>query len=429
MNPGLNRSPYLQADTLALGTALIVALTLGGGTRTSLWTDAIVQIVMILASVFVIVRQSNGHISRPIMILICTGAAIFVVQLFPGIGHIAIIFQGLMSGVDPELIQRSWLPPATLGLSRTLEVLLYFSSLALLLVAVSKIDARILLALFPFVFFGFAIQIVFAIADLAGDASPMKLLNVLPYRFPTGLVANGNHLATILFTSIPLAFAYFRATKRIGFLVLYLVFAMLALLAGGSLAGALLGFTVMGLCLYFSVMNNVGRRFRLPIFAVATAALGVVGYAVAVRIGAENFETGLGRPEFFRTTLVGIWDNLFFGIGLGNFKLGYPAYEDPHMIFNTIVNHAHNDYLELVFEGGLLAVAALVLYFVLFVQRVARIWRQPFAKELAVGIAVVLLHSAVDYPLRTLAVASLFVFMNGMLFHRAFSPRKRKISD
>jgi hypothetical protein len=78
------------------------------------------------------------------------------------------------------------------------------------------------------------------------------------------------------------------------------------------------------------------------------------------------------------------------------------------------VNHAHNDYLELLLEIGFAAVVAVaaVLYWV-----GAKAWRSwterhepnaPLARAGSLIGLMLLLHSLVDYPLRTLALSCLF---------------------
>jgi hypothetical protein len=38
-------------------------------------------------------------------------------------------------------------------------------------------------------------------------------------------------------------------------------------------------------------------------------------------------------------------------------------------------------------------------------------------------VAFLLVHSLVDYPLRTAALAMTFAYMNGIIFHRGFAER------
>ena len=77
----------------------------------------------------------------------------------------------------------------------------------------------------------------------------------------------------------------------------------------------------------------------------------------------------------------------------------------------TFVNHAHDDLLEVLIETGAFGLVAVVLFLVWYVPRAWRLWTErrdhPIALAASVIIAVELLHSLVDYPLRTAAMSSI----------------------
>jgi len=76
-------------------------------------------------------------------------------------------------------------------------------------------------------------------------------------------------------------------------------------------------------------------------------------------------------------------------------------------------NHAHNDYLEILLEGGVIAAAILVLYVLMLITARPP---TPIQRAALLSILALLVHSAVDYPLRTVAIALLFAVLNGILF-------------
>jgi O-antigen ligase len=91
----------------------------------------------------------------------------------------------------------------------------------------------------------------------------------------------------------------------------------------------------------------------------------------------------------------------------------------------SYVNHAHNDWLEIWLEGGFLALAVLVAFLIWFVFASFGAWRAPLDRGRALDralpqaasivVILVLLHSAVDYPLRTTALMTLFAFCCALL--------------
>jgi O-antigen ligase len=101
-------------------------------------------------------------------------------------------------------------------------------------------------------------------------------------------------------------------------------------------------------------------------------------------------------------------------------------YEGPRQVYSAFVNHAHNDYAEVFLEGGLFAVALFVAFLLWFAVAALRAWLPAGSRSLsaldrglpkaaAIAILLLLLHSGVDYPLRTTALASLFAFLCALL--------------
>lgn len=126
---------------------------------------------------------------------------------------------------------------------------------------------------------------------------------------------------------------------------------------------------------------------------------------------AKGVIPGISRHEFLITGLKILGDFLPTGSGSGTFVELYRWYEDPAQVTTTFVNHAHDDLLELLIETGLFGLAALVLFLVWFVPRAWNLWAGarrnvvPLAASIVIGTE--LIHSLVDYPLRTAAMSSL----------------------
>ena len=223
-----------------------------------------------------------------------------------------------------------------------------------------------------------------------------------------------NHYSSLIFTSIPIAFVYFIETNRLIILFLYIVAALLILLAAGSTAGVMIGAAITALSIVILFQRN--RAGVLAVLA-GTIVAGIYSVGLWARLQVEEVNLGFGRLEFARTTLDGIRDNLPFGIGYGNFTIGYPSYERSEMIFSTFVNHAHNEYLELLFEGGVMAAVLLLVFLILIFWRVLETIRLPLHKAATLAILFVMVHSVVDYPLRAFGIAFPFTLFIAFLFH------------
>ena len=93
------------------------------------------------------------------------------------------------------------------------------------------------------------------------------------------------------------------------------------------------------------------------------------------------------------------------------------------------VNHAHNDWLELWLTGGAPAIVLAVGFLAWLAASTFRLWSsgQPeapvldlaLAQAASIVIVLLLLHSVVDYPLRTAALSVLFAMACAYLIPRA----------
>lgn len=101
------------------------------------------------------------------------------------------------------------------------------------------------------------------------------------------------------------------------------------------------------------------------------------------------------------------------GWGLGSFPVVYPQFRTFYT--NFFVNEAHNDYLQLLVETGLLGVGTMIWFlFTLYIRAFKKIanWDRDVSGAVALacilGISGILVHSAVDFNLQIPANAALF---------------------
>jgi O-antigen ligase len=107
------------------------------------------------------------------------------------------------------------------------------------------------------------------------------------------------------------------------------------------------------------------------------------------------------------------------GSGLGSFRSVYRLYERPEQVTTTYVVHAHNDYAELALELGVAGIAVILLFLAWWAASVWRSWSSPeggpFSRAAAVASGAILVHSLVDFPLRTAAVSASFAMCLALL--------------
>ncbi len=94
------------------------------------------------------------------------------------------------------------------------------------------------------------------------------------------------------------------------------------------------------------------------------------------------------------------------GFGLGTWTSAYPAYAVAD--FGVIANHAHSEWGQWATEGGVGVVALMAALLVLALRRgVKSVW--------GIGLAAVMLHAWVDYPLVRLGLGSWWFAMLGVV--------------
>jgi O-antigen ligase len=119
----------------------------------------------------------------------------------------------------------------------------------------------------------------------------------------------------------------------------------------------------------------------------------------------------------------------FAGCGFGTFEHVFPLFQIAELQFGRFL-HAHNDYAQLLAEGGAIG-AALAAWLAVRLARTIRQYlpsaadnRIGFAGGLLVGILAIALHSAVDFSLHKPANSFLLAALCGMAL-TAVSPSRR----
>ncbi len=122
-----------------------------------------------------------------------------------------------------------------------------------------------------------------------------------------------------------------------------------------------------------------------------------------------------GRTHFWQGTIEIIKDHPLAGVGLGAFSAAYPRYDTGSGLYR--LEQAHNDYLQTLSDGGIIA-GALGLIFLVALFRMAfrRMathdkFRRGVALGALAGCAGVLVHSFFDFTLHTTANALLFLLL------------------
>lgn len=275
----------------------------------------------------------------------------------------------------------------------------------------------------------------------AGTASQWYLYPRTNIGRAVGFFANASHLAILLVISVPFVAAVAAAGR--GRQVQYysalvaVLFALGLLLAVGialseSLAGFLLSVPVVFASLLILVRRrSPGRRWLALLAGLGIlAAIGLLATSSTESqlIGKNAVTSVQSRADIATTTIKAIGDFMPWGSGLGSFAKVYGLYENPDLVTDEYVVHAHNDYAELTLELGIAGAILIVLFFAWWGRAVWKLWRRsdasPFAYAASIASAALLLHSFVEFPLRTAAMSACFAMCLGLLANGRRAPRK-----
>lgn len=242
---------------------------------------------------------------------------------------------------------------------------------------------------------------------------------------PAGQFANPNHAAALLLAAIPFAVAAaavrWSAAKQatdkwfpLSLAGLFLALLALAIALNGSLAIVLLAVPTAAASVFLFLPAGRVRLARIGLLLAVLLLVGVAALSAGARYGlGDSGRVSMeSRQQIWSHTSQAIGDQWATGSGLGTFAEVYRLYEDPAKVDRYYVNHAHNDYLELFLELGIPGMLIIALFLVWWARCALAVWRSPdadaFARAATIASAAMLLHSVVDFPLRTAALAALF---------------------
>jgi len=302
------------------------------------------------------------------------------------------------------------------------------------------------LAIFAIVL-GFVAAVLGFVQVAQGPESALRFYSFTNPSEAVGFFANRNHFAAQLYVVLVLAGAWIAAwsnaqrTRHLGSVawarlagyaaLVVIIFSAAALARSRAGMGltllAMAGVAVLALTAPTRPESKKGISLgtRLTLFVL------ISGFLVALHFGTLRVSSRFGenildesRSAFTQTTLQTAWSALPFGTGLGSFVRVYAVVERPEHVMTAYVNRAHNDLAEFLLEAGVPGLILLLLFMIWYGRASQVAWRSSAGAEAVdvllmraatFAIALVLLHSLVDYPLRTAAHAAMFALLCGLL--------------
>ena len=429
---------------------LLACLILGGSAQ-GIWQNAALQMMGLAIIAWAVIAPPAEPVSTParrLLLIVAAGMAAVAIQAIPlppsVWAHGA--REQIAEGYRVLGIPAPWLPIAVSPYGSLSTLLCLIPPLALFIAMVRQHAYR---------------PSWLAAALLAGTVAGI-LLGVLQvtdadtsarwYLYPqtnigkaVGFFANPSHMGMLLIVSTPFVAAIAAAGRsrniqHYSALIALLVALALLVIVGVALNGSLAGFLLIGPVIGMSSLFFMDRRSKLRQPIAVLAVLGVIAAVGVIALNSSgaaliNRNAGVSvqsRAEIVATTAQATVDFLPWGSGLGSFAKVYRLYENPDVVTNEYVVHAHNDYLELVLELGVAGGILIVLFLGWYANEVWKLWRRstvsPFAYAASIASAALLLHSLVEFPLRTAAMSATFAMCLALISDRR-PPLRQEAGD
>ncbi len=272
-------------------------------------------------------------------------------------------------------------------------------------------------------YFGFALMVVSIVQSFTSPRQVFWLFES-SYRV-IGPFVYKNQFAAFAELLLPIALYRMLTRRHRAFVFGFMGATMFAAVV---MSASRLGTILLALEILFALVAGWGRRLVtsrvalqlfLQMFVLLALCTAVVGWGAL----GEHFRdqtSGAIRHNLLLSTLQMIRDRPWFGWGLGNWKVVYPAYA----LFDNaqFANAAHSDWTQWTSEGG---IPFALLLAAVFMKSVFLSWRWLWGA----GSLFVLIHSFFDYPAREPVIgAILFALLGAMCAAAAETAPKRSRS-
>ena len=429
---------------------ILLCLVIGGSAQ-GMWGNAILQLGAIGLLAWSALTREPQAVPRPgIWLLAIVGAVLllFLIQLVPLPPKLWMALPGrsqFAGGFAILGMQPPWLPVSQAPYDTATTVLTLLPPLAIL-VAMLRLRCWSTGWILAGVGAGAAISIVLGILQITGGTDAWYFYERTNLGIAVGAFANGNHFATLLLAGLPILAALVigrwqsrsKATQRASTLTLAamsVAVVAIGFLINGSAAMLLLGPPVIAATALLALRPSP-RPLKLGLAAIGLLLAIGAGAIVIVGKDLPGWQTEASiqtRSEFWSKSARAARDVMPTGSGFGTFQQTYRRYEDPGAVDRWYVNHAHNDVLEIVVEGGIAAVILLVVFLLWWFGRARAAWFSPGGtveqRAASIASAAIILHSAFDYPLRTAALSAVMAACLALLAGAVGTVRSSKDED
>lgn len=438
-----------QVTFIILSLWLTLIFLFGGGARADIASLSFLRPISVLVLAYAIAGLSPA-VLREHRFPLGMGLAVLLLpllQLVPLPPQLWQLLTGreLLVEIGREAgLGNRWLP-LTMAPAATWNALWALVAPLGVLVLGIQIDDKQRAALLPLLLMlGLASAVIGMLQMLGDPRSALYFYDITNNGAPVGLFANRNHQAVFLASLIPALFVWTAGQAPrapVGGARMPRPVVMAALAAGATLL--LLLILVSGsrsgmftaLIALLAVPFLVRDRSREPVsrprqgwangpalrsWLMPVCLAGLVGIAILLdRALAFDRLMRWESADEMRVRILPVMMDMLglylpWGTGLGSFEAVYQVHEPYRLLTSSYMNHAHNDWLELVLTGGVPAMLLLAIAATALVLRLKNsvsskaMGRRSSLEGLALVIILILFVASItDYPLRTPSMSCL----------------------
>jgi len=245
--------------------------------------------------------------------------------------------------------------------------------------------------------------IIFAVASIQSLIGIVQYIGVGNLHAASGTYVNPNHFGGLLLLIIPLALGYilylgqsrgggrgiFHTMVNSAFSNQMLLFfatclmgtALIMSQSRGAILSALASLAIFYVLFSWKKQNRSGLFFITVFIAIIAIYSIWIGLDPVIEKFSETTETLPKRTSIWEDTASIIKDFPIFGTGLGTYSLSFSLYKDV-TFWPKIIQHAHNDYLELLSETGIVGFLLIMWGIIGFYKKViSQIIHNAFEKD------------------------------------------------
>jgi putative inorganic carbon (hco3(-)) transporter len=418
----------MEGYIFVMAIAWLILFSIGRAELTKAFLTAKPVLLLLLIWLLFVLLQFIPLPINFIEIISPQAAALF--NAVPGINH-----ENITISVDPYSTKTAWI--------KSVAYVLFFI-FTLLLIDTRK---RVKILVFVIIFSGFAQALYGSLMTLSGLEYGFFVKKLSSLNVASGTFINRNHFANFLIMSLAVGVGWMisktnpsdeKQSRKQHFLAV-----TQWILSGKISMRLVLVAIVVGLVLTRSRMGNISfffslvstgvlmwhfsKQSKLKLLALFASLVVVDVYVMGTWFGIDQVvdriqQTSLTtemRPNLFEYSIK-LWsDYLWVGSGLDTFYSTFPAYKSAGM--PGFFDHAHNDYIELLTEVGVIGFCLIVPVVILSFgvgldamrNSASRVMR-GIAFASVMTIIAQMMHASVDFSLRIPANAAYMMVIMAM---------------